>query len=107
MVGYTPRALDRMLAYLWPGNIRELEHAIERACAIASAPQVDLDDLPEAVRGARSSQRPNENSLADRERAYVHAVLERNHGHRGRAANELGISLSTLKRRLRGHARKH
>ena len=35
--GYTSAALDRLLAYLWPGNIRELEHAIERACAVAVA----------------------------------------------------------------------
>ena len=107
VVGYTPRALDCVLAYLWPGNIRELEHAIERACAIASASQIDLEDLPEAVSGPRTGPGPNANSLADRECGYVLAVLERNHGHRGRTANELGISLSTLKRRLRAHARKY
>jgi two-component system, NtrC family, response regulator HydG len=106
VVGYTPRALDRVLTYLWPGNIRELEHAIERACAIASDSHIDLEDLPEAVSGPRIAPGPNANSRTDRERGYVQAVLERNHGHRGRTANELGISLSTLKRRLRAHARK-
>lgn len=105
VVGYTSRAMDRMLAYLWPGNIRELQHAIERACAIASGSHIDLGDLPEAVRGPHVAQRSAENSLADREIAYVLAVLDRNRGDRRRTATELGISLSTLKRRLGAHVR--
>jgi transcriptional regulator with PAS, ATPase and Fis domain len=105
VVGYTPRAMDCVLAYLWPGNIRELQHAIERACAIASGPHIDLEDLPEGVRGPGTS-RGRHHSLVERECAYVFAVLERNHGNRRRTAHELGISLSTLKRRLRAHARR-
>jgi two-component system response regulator HydG len=102
--GYTPRALDRLLAHLWPGNIRELEHAVECACAIATCAQIDLDDLPEDVRGPApipAGERP----LADRELAYIRAVVERHQGDRLRAAAELGISLSTLKRRLRARGR--
>jgi two-component system response regulator HydG len=106
VVGYTPPALDCLLAYLWPGNIRELEHAIERACAVATGPEIDVEDLPDAVRGSHPvSRRPDHRPLADREIAYIRAVLDRHHGDRQRAAEELGISLSTLKRRLRGHAR--
>jgi len=106
VVGYTPRALARLLDYLWPGNIRELEHAIERACAVATGPEITVEDLPDAVRGADASARgPDERPLAERERAYIQAVLERHHGHRGRAAEELGLSLSTLKRRLRRRTR--
>jgi transcriptional regulator with PAS, ATPase and Fis domain len=103
ITGYTPRALDCLLDYLWPGNIRELEHAIERACAVATGPEIDVDDLPDAVRGARLlGARSNRRPLVDRERLYIRAVLDRHRGHRRRAAEELGISLSTLKRRLRG-----
>jgi two-component system response regulator HydG len=106
IVGYTSRALDRILGYLWPGNIRELQHAIERACAVANGPEIDLEDLPDAVRGSQSSERtPDRRPLIEREIAYIHAVLDRHHGDRRRAAEELGISLSTLKRRLRGRAR--
>lgn len=105
ITGYTPRALDRLITYLWPGNIRELEHAIERACAVATGPEIDVDDLPDAVQdshslGRRSDRRP----LADRELLYIRAVLDRYRGNRQRTAQELGISLSTLKRRLRGRA---
>jgi two-component system, NtrC family, response regulator HydG len=102
MVGYTPAAIERLLEYSWPGNIRELQHAIECACAIATGPLIDVEDLPETVRGQfltpiGGRQRP----LIDHERAYIQAVLERVGGSRRRAAEELGISLSTLKRRLR------
>ena len=54
IVGYTPRALDRVLDYLWPGNIRELEHAIERTCAVATCPEIDVEDLPDVVRGSHA-----------------------------------------------------
>ena len=106
MAGYTPAATERLLEYPWPGNIRELQHAIERACAVATGPLIDVEDLPEAVRGQRlvlagERRRP----LVDRERAYIRAVLDRVGGNRQRAAEELGISLSTLKRRLRSRGR--
>jgi len=102
IVGYTARALDCVLDYVWPGNIRELEHAIERACAVAAGPQIDVEDLPTAVRASHATDHAfDRRSLADREIAYIRAVLERHHGDRRRAIGELGISLSTLKRRLR------
>ena len=106
IVGYTSRALDRMLDYLWPGNIRELQHAIERACAVANGAEIDLEDLPDAVRGTRASGTgPHRRPLVEREIAYIRAVLDRHQGDRRRTAEELGISLSTLKRRLRGRPR--
>ena len=106
VVGCTPRALDRLLDYPWPGNIRELEHALERACAVATGPEIDVEDLPDAVRGVdASAHRPDERLLADRERAFIQAVLDRHSGNRRRAAEELGLSLSTLKRRLRRRGR--
>jgi two-component system, NtrC family, response regulator HydG len=102
ITGYTADAFDRMLDYTWPGNVRELEHAIERACAVAAGPEIDVDDLPEAVRGhARDRDAHAQRPLQERQTAYVRAVLERHHGDRKHAAAELGISLSTLKRRLR------
>jgi transcriptional regulator with PAS, ATPase and Fis domain len=106
MAGYTPRALERLLEYPWPGNIRELHHAIERACAVSAGPLIDVEDLPDAIRRWPTSPSiGNPRPLIDRERAYVRAVLERHGGNRRRAAEELGISLSTLKRRLRLPAR--
>jgi len=105
IVGYRPAALARLLEYHWPGNIRELAHAIERACAVATGLEIDVEDLPAAVRGSSPAERPlHPKPLVDRERAYIRAVIDRHHGDRRRAAKELGISLSTLKRRLRTSA---
>lgn len=100
--GYTPRALERLLTYLWPGNIRELEHAIERACALAAGPYIDVDDLPEAVRGAPIEPGTQGSGLAAHEIAYIRGVVARYHGNRHAAAKELQISISSLNRRLRG-----
>jgi transcriptional regulator with PAS, ATPase and Fis domain len=100
LAGFTPGALDALLRHEWPGNIRELEHAIERACAIAIGPLIDLTDLPEAV--SRALERAPLGSLKERDCATVRSVVARHGGNRQRAASELGISLSTLKRRLRG-----
>lgn len=72
IVGYTPRALDRVLDYLWPGNMRELEHVIERTCAVATGPEIDVEDLPDVVRGSHApGTRPDRRPLADREIAYI------------------------------------
>jgi transcriptional regulator with PAS, ATPase and Fis domain len=98
---YTPAALGRLLEYPWPGNIRELQHAIEHACAVATGPLIEVEDLPEAIRGHGLAAGRDQRPLLDRERAYIRAVLARVGGNRQRAAAELGISLSTLKRRLR------
>jgi transcriptional regulator with PAS, ATPase and Fis domain len=104
IAGFAPEAWKCLLAYGWPGNIRELEHMIERASALADSSYIDVQDLPREVteRGsvvlANLTGRP---SLRERERAHVLSVLERHHGNRVRAAEELHISLSTLKRRIR------
>ena len=103
VVAYAPAALERILHYTWPGNIRELAHAIERACAVAIGPWIEVDDLPSGVGYAPlpSDRAPEGRPLRDREREHVLAVLARHQGDRRRAAEELRISLSTLKRRLR------
>jgi two-component system response regulator HydG len=102
ILGYTSRALDRMLAYPWPGNIHELLSAIEGACAVTTGAEIDVDDLPAAVRTRHGVDREYaRRARKDREAAYIREAMDRHYGHRRRAAEELGISLSTLKRRLR------
>ena len=97
--GYTPRAWDALQHHTWPGNIRELEHAIERACAVTAGPEIDLDDLPPAVRNILDA--PQARPLREHEKAFIRATLRRHGGDRQKTAQVLGVSPSTLKRRLR------
>ena len=102
-LAYAPAALDRILRYPWPGNIRQLAHAIERACTVAAGPLIEVDDLPPQVQHAAVSPpspvvaRP----LRVHEREHVEAVLALHGGQRREAAKALGISVSTLYRILR------
>ena len=99
ITGFSQSALDALLRHTWPGNIRELEHAIECACAVARGSEIDIADLPDDVVRDRSNAPLG--SLRERERAVVRAALARNGGNRRATAAELGVSLSTLKRRLK------
>lgn len=99
VTGYTPDAWKALMRHAWPGNIRELEHAVERACAIAQGADIDLVDLPDAVRDSVHAPRPK--LFRQQEADIVRAIVKRHAGDRVRAAEELGISVSTLRRRLR------
>jgi two-component system, NtrC family, response regulator HydG len=89
--------------YRWPGNIRELEHALERACVVAEGAFIERDDLPDSLHDVVGSRLAT--GIADRERHHVEMVLAHLGGDRRRAAAVLGLSPSTLKRRLRGAMR--
>jgi transcriptional regulator with PAS, ATPase and Fis domain len=106
IAGYAPDAWECLLRYDWPGNVRELENAIEAACTWATGSEIEVEDLPDAVQRGSVSAAPAPASregrpLDDLEQAYIDGVLQRHQGSRSRAAEELGISLSTLKRKLR------
>ncbi len=101
--GLTPAAADQLVRYDWPGNVRELENAVERAVALALGPRIDVDDLPEEIRHARSIVPAASSSrrLADVERALIAATLAESGGNRARAAELLGIGVATLYRKLK------
>jgi two-component system response regulator HydG len=101
--GYAPQALDALLTHSWPGNIRELENAIERACAVALGSLIDLSDLPESVRHYPPSTTPGHlaKPLRDVEREHILAALRATGGNKARAAERLQISRQTLARKLR------
>jgi transcriptional regulator with PAS, ATPase and Fis domain len=96
----TRTAMDAIRSYAWPGNVRELRSAVEYAFVVGEGPVFDLADLTPDVRGEGLS---GATSLADAERERMLAALTRHNGRRGAAAAELGISRSTLWRRLYAH----
>jgi two-component system response regulator HydG len=98
-------ALDRLLAYAWPGNIRELENAMERAAILSRGEVVGPEDLPPHVAarldlGAPPTP-PRQMSLADAERVCIIQTLERCGWNHSRAADALGIGRTTLWRKCK------
>ncbi|HSP79497.1 MAG TPA: sigma 54-interacting transcriptional regulator, partial [Myxococcaceae bacterium] len=104
--GLAPGTLQALLAYDWPGNIRELENAIERAVVLALGPELTTDDLPPVLRGPRptgsapSSLIPGA-TLAEIEREAILQTLEMVQGSTTRAAEILGISVRKVQYRLK------
>jgi len=102
--GITPAAADQLLRYEWPGNIRELENAMERAVALASGNRVDVADLPEEIRAAFPRPAYDAHSvqpLHEVEKEYILAVLEKNGGNQTQCAKQLQIGQATLYRKLK------
>jgi DNA-binding NtrC family response regulator len=99
MVGFEPAAMQVLLNHSWPGNIRELDHAVERAVLMAESEQVKAADL--ALQPARdTSNRLEDMSLEDVECFLIKKTLARFQGNVSQAANSLGLSRSALYRRL-------
>jgi transcriptional regulator of acetoin/glycerol metabolism len=95
----------------WPGNVRELENALEYSVALCSGQTIQIEDLPPELRGteaqpslgdaaARSAALPVEIS-SDPERERIVKALAAHRWNRNRAAQALGVSRSTLWRRMR------
>jgi two-component system, NtrC family, response regulator AtoC len=103
-------AVAALAAYDYPGNVRELLHALERAVALSRGRTIGLDHLPPDLQGSRASQaaasppgdmEPLGEAVAAFEREYIQRALEKAGGHRTRAAALLGISRKNLWERLR------
>jgi DNA-binding NtrC family response regulator len=122
----TPEALAALRAYGWPGNVRQLKNCLERAVLLSNDGRITLNELPPEVArpaptfvpvttvttsGDSSAAQPAYNSsaasspasLREVERQQILAALEQTNWHRGKTAEMLGISPSTLYRRLRDY----
>jgi DNA-binding NtrC family response regulator len=100
-------AMDEMMLYDWPGNIRELENAIERAVVIGKEAQVMLGDLPiicnmpdRATDRAQCSA-PADHTLKAVEKHHIETVLEENQWNISHCAKLLGIDRSTLYNKIK------
>lgn len=97
-------AMEAILAYNWPGNVRELRNVIEAAFALGEGSRLMLDDLTPELRGLEPPDRSvKPRSLADVEREQILEALRRSGGKRQEAAELLGMSRTTLWRKLREH----
>jgi len=101
----SPEAFDILMRYDWPGNIRELENALERAVILQEGRIIMSEDLPEKLRLRSKGKSDSVVSVAnltldELEKEYLLKVLEETGWHKKRAASILGINASTLYRKL-------
>src|ERR1700736_1100576 len=99
IAGVTRRAQGRMATYPWPGNIRELENVIGNACMMADGRFIDINDLPDRIRGEqRDASRTDEAlfSLEEVQRRHIMRVLDLMGGNKLRAARILGVGRATI-----------
>ncbi len=115
----SPEAMTRLEYYDWPGNVRELENTMERAVALESGREISLRVLPDRIAGYSSASATHapgavaadfpaegvdfEKEIAQAERSYLQAALEKSGGVRTRASELLKISY----RSFRHYAKKH
>ncbi len=105
--GLTPRAMNALVNYSWPGNVRQLKNWIEQALVLADGELIDLEHFPSLTRetsevmGAQAPLAPLGLRLEELERWYVLETLRRADGNRTKAARQLGISLRGLQYKLR------
>ncbi len=107
----SPDTLNALETCSWPGNVRELENALEYAVALCAGQTIQIEDLPEDLRGAEAPHPPRDAAVirntapieppADPERERIVKALSANRWNRHRAARALGVSRSTLWRRIR------
>lgn len=105
IMNISPKALEYLLSYDYPGNVRELENMIEHAFVTSPGPTLLIEHLPTSA--AFSLKEPpafleaKAGVLAEQERAMVMKVLKETDWNQTKAAGTLGISRSTLARRLK------
>jgi DNA-binding NtrC family response regulator len=100
-------AVERLLGYGWPGNIREMRNVLERAMILGRGqPAISVEHLPGEFRARPGigDRRHTPLSLDDLERQHIERTLKHHGGNRTRAAQELGISRATLINKIKRYA---
>jgi DNA-binding NtrC family response regulator len=112
-VTVSQEAMRRLMSFHWPGNVRQLENAIERALAMGGGrSQIDVADLPAEIQQAREPATPTAIALPETgvdldlyiatvERELIERSLERTNGNKGRAAKLLNLKRTTLVEKLK------
>ena len=99
---FSPETLSSMQEYLWPGNIRELEHSIEKAVILAESEIISPDDLFLKRTAARIQQKKEVNpSFTEIERDIIRRALLRNNGNMVITARELGVTRQTIYNKIK------
>ncbi|MFQ5917924.1 MAG: sigma-54 interaction domain-containing protein [Candidatus Binatia bacterium] len=107
--GVSPQATAFLMAYTWPGNIRQLENVIQRMVVVAKGEMLDVHDLPAEIRGVEEGPQDKVKDLKDiaretaglAEKSVVLDTLAQNGWNVTRAARSLGVSRVTLQKKMK------
>jgi transcriptional regulator with PAS, ATPase and Fis domain len=95
----TESGLRSLRETTWPGNVRQLQHVLERLVILAPAGRITEDAVADALRSSRANSDTGE-TLADAEADQIRKVLAATNGNKSRAARILGIERKTLYRKI-------
>ncbi len=102
ITGVTPDAMSVLMAYDYPGNIRELENIIEYAVVVCNGRFIDIKDLPEFLREKEGLKFQKDlRDLKELEREFIKEALKRHNWNRKKTATYLGIHPTTLWRKIK------
>jgi Nif-specific regulatory protein len=103
--GFSDGAVETMLSYSWPGNIRELENSVERACVIGKGRQIQPGDLFLNAQGTVSEpeggSRNLKNAINSFKTHYIRKILEENNWNQTESSKDLGIQRTYLSRLIK------
>ncbi|HOO09188.1 MAG TPA: sigma-54 dependent transcriptional regulator [Cyclobacteriaceae bacterium] len=99
VISFSEGAIVKLKKYAWPGNIRELQHAIERAVIMADSPTLQESDFLFNRKGVAAADTDTLN-LDDVEKAAVVKAIQLHNGNISKAADELGLTRASLYRRM-------
>jgi transcriptional regulator with PAS, ATPase and Fis domain len=99
--GISKSALDKLENYFWPGNIRELEHTIERVIIMCESETLQPDDFYfPSIDSKESYNEPENYHLEETEKLLIIKAVSKHGGNLTKAAKELGLTRASLYRRL-------
>ncbi|MCG6928323.1 MAG: sigma 54-interacting transcriptional regulator [Acidobacteria bacterium] len=98
----SPQVMELLMAYRFPGNVRELENILEHAYVLAAAERIEVSDLPDWFRArVRGSHGDRPSAVEALETRLIREALDRSGGNRTAAARDLGMHKTTLHRKIR------
>ncbi|MCA8976571.1 MAG: sigma-54-dependent Fis family transcriptional regulator, partial [Planctomycetes bacterium] len=113
--GVSEQVAELLRGYHWPGNVRQLRNAIERACALGQPPQLGLEDLPPEIRGEDGKmvmasdgdggtfQEMKARRIAAMESSYIEGLLQKHGGNVTHCSEEAGMARSAFQKLMQKH----
>jgi len=98
-------AMEALLAYDWPGNIRELMNAVERATILCAGTELLAEHFVLEMGSTSTQSGPVGDTIAEREKSWILEILEKENGNRTRTAKRLGVSVRTIRNKLSLYAK--